>query len=361
MRIAIATFPVDCSANYGCVLQNYALQQVLLKLGHIPFTIKLADIVPKKESLPCLHRIFLKKQKKIFSQRTVLSDFCEQHIAFTHQVELPLKPDDLAAGNFEAYIAGSDQIWRPSYTQQYFLRYAMLDFTRSLPVKRIAYAISFGNAKWSFSRRLLFFRLRKLVSKFDILSMREEEGVNICRRFLRQNHVPLALDPTLLLDGDNYQELSVNGRPASGQLVTYILDDTPAKREAANQLFRSGEFSGRLDFSTKPCDGKIQPQMEDWLAAFRTARFIVTDSFHGTVFAILFQRPFITIANYTRGLSRFISLLGKLQLNDRLVLNPEAITMECCAAAIDFPAVHARLAVERQKSLELLRQGLADK
>jgi len=361
MRVAIATFPVDCSANYGCVLQNYALQQALKKLGHTPYTIRLADTVPRKESLPHLHRIFAKTQKKFYGQHTVLSDFCEQHIAFTHQVELPLESDDLASGNFAAYIAGSDQIWRPSYSQQYFLRYAMLDFTRSLSVRRIAYAISFGNAQWSFSRKLLFFRLRKLVSKFDVLSMREEEGVDFCRRFLRQNHVPLALDPTLLLDGDHYKELSVDGRPASGQLITYILDDTPAKREAVNQLFRSGQFSGRQDFSTKPCDGKVQPRMEDWLAAFRTAKFIVTDSFHGTIFAILFQRPFITIANYTQGLSRFTSFLGKLQLNERLALNPEAMTVECCAAAIDFPAAHTRLAVERQQSLDLLRQGLADK
>jgi hypothetical protein len=358
MRIGIVTFPVDRSPNYGCVLQNYALQRVLQKLGHTPMTLRLADIAPPQTNKTLWQRCFTKKAKGLPNQATPLRSFCEKYISFTDTINLPVKPEYLSKENFGAYIAGSDQIWRPSQTHQHFLRYAMLDFTSSINVLRIAYAISFGHAVWSLPRKILFYRLRKLVSQFDAISMREDEGQEFCRQYLKINHAQLVLDPTLLLEPADYASIAP-GSGAENHLVTYILDDTPEKRQAIDKLFQHNHFSGRCDFSIKPTDGKCQPQMEDWLTAFKTAKLIITDSYHGTAFAILFRRPFIAIANHSRGAARFLSLLSRLNLTERLVSCPNDISPEACNKHIDCDAAHALLELERQKSLSFLIQALA--
>lgn len=357
MRIGIVTFPIDRSANYGGVLQNYALQRVIHKLGHTPVTLRLDDIVPPDNNKNLWQRYLSKKPKGLPNQSTPLQSFCERYISFTNKIYLPVKPEYLSNENIHAYIAGSDQIWRPSQTHQHFLRYAMLDFTSSINVIRIAYAISFGHAIWSLPRKILFIRLRKLVSQFDAISMREDEGLKYCRQYLKIKHPQLVMDPTLLLLPDDYMSIAT-GSSAENHLVTYILDDTPEKRNAIDRLFQNGHFSGRRDFSIKTTEGKCQPKMEDWLTAFKTAKLIVTDSYHGTAFAILFRRPFITIANKNRGEARFFSLLSRLNLTNRLVSCPNDLTQEACARPIDFDAAYTRLEIERQKSISFLRQAL---
>lgn len=360
MRIGIVTFPVHRSTNYGCVLQNYALQRVIHKLGHTPVTLRLDDIVPPQKNKNLWQHYFSRKPNGLPNQPTPLSSFCEKYISFTDTIHLPVKPEYLSNENINAYIAGSDQIWRPSQTHQHFLRYAMLDFTSSINVIRIAYAISFGHANWTLPRKFLFFRLRKLVSQFDAISMREDEGLEYCRRYLKINHSQLVMDPTLLLIPDDYTSIDT-GSSAKNHLVTYILDDSPEKRNAIDRLFQNGPFSGRCDFSIKPTEGKCQPKMEDWLTAFKTAKLIVTDSYHGTAFAILFRRPFITIANHNRGAARFFSLLSRLHLTDRLVSCPNDITQKACDRPIDFDAAHTLLELERKKSISFLQQALTTK
>ncbi|MDD2286449.1 MAG: polysaccharide pyruvyl transferase family protein [Paludibacter sp.] len=360
MRIGIVTFPVDRSTNYGCVMQNYALQRVIQKLGHAPKTLRLADIIPTK-SQSLLEKIHIsKKTKGIPNVTTPLTSFCEKFISFTDTLYLPVKPGKLSHENFDAYIAGSDQIWRPSLTHHHFLKYAMLDFTASINVTRIAYAISFGQATWSLPRKILFYRLRKLISRFAAISMREEEGQEYSKKYLKITAPQQVMDPTLLLTQDDYMPLTT-GVTAENHLVSYILDDTPEKKSAIDRLFLNGHFTGRCDFTIKKTAEKRQPTMEDWLTAFKTAKLIVTDSYHGTAFAILFRRPFITIANNSRGLARFFSLLEKLNLTDCLVSSPNDISSDVLNKHLDFDAVHKRLEVEREKSLLFLSQALAKK
>ena len=168
---------------------------------------------------------------------------------------------------------------------------------------------------------------KNLVKKFDAVSVREDSGVDLCKRYLDIDSEHL-LDPTMLLKKEDYIRLFENSNtPASpGTLMCYILDETPEIELLINKIARERGLipfraSSKVENNRAPLVERIQPSVEQWLRGFYDAKFIVTDSFHACVFSILFNKPFIAIGNKGRGLSRFISLLSRFSLEDRLLLN----------------------------------------
>lgn len=380
MKIGILTQPLQ--NNYGGLLQNYALQQVLRRLGQEACTINLR--YKKKHSLKLLFwrlvRLLLSeiagRKIRIYSTPThkeaaVLFKhtraFVENNISTTEPIFAKLKPESLCDYGFGAYIVGSDQVWRPRYSPQ--LPSFFLDFLAdNAKVKKIAYAASFGVSDWEFSEAetTAFGRLLKL---FDAVSVREDTGVELCRHYFDRQAIQLP-DPSLLLTAEDYTTLTARAQlpQSGGELFTYILDKTAEKDRIVHYI---AQKQGLKAFSTGPGKNKagagrslqdyILPPVEAWLKSFMDARFVITDSFHGTVFSILFNKPFLCLANPSRGLSRFSSLLKLFQLEDRLVqpADESALNKLDKLNEIDWAKTNRLLQGEREKALRFLTTCLA--
>lgn len=360
MKIGIVTQPL--SRNYGGILQNYALQQVLIKLGHTPFTfdlrisyiwrvwviITIKNIIKYIIGRPCKfpQTIFAVK-----SQEKILRSFVENNITIIKPRTKRLTADSILRNNLDAIIVGSDQVWRPKYN--YCIQDMYLYFAKDLDIKRVAYAASFGVDKWEYTDEQTEV-CKSLAQKFDAISVREQSGVDLCEKYLdvEAKHV---VDPTLLLTADDYKKLLTHIPEVKSQyLFAYILDQTYDKIEYTT---RYAENLG-LEIVIKGANGKLlkDDSIESWLANFRDAKYIITDSFHGCVFSIVFNKPFIALGNRVRGMERFNSLLEILGLEDNLFdLTEKPVRF------INYPnwsEVNAKVSLYRKKSLEFLRANL---
>ena len=238
--------------------------------------------------------------------------------------QLVNKYSELNKNAFDTIIVGSDQVWRFKYWGRIEIKNAYLAFTKGWNIKRIAYAASFGTDEWE-SSKLQTWILKKLVSQFNVVSVREISGIELCRKHFNVK-AQQVLDPTMLLNSDNYIQLfkNVNTPQSSGTLLSYILDAGNEKEiiitRIANDLhLLPFQVNSKIENINVPLEERIQLPVEQWLRGFYDAKFVVTDSFHACVFAILFKKPFIVYGNKQRGLTRFISLLKTFGLEDRLI------------------------------------------
>jgi hypothetical protein len=229
-------------------------------------------------------------------------------------------------------------------------------------IKRIAYAASFGKDDLSEYTSKLIKYTAKLAKQFDAISVREDSGVFLCEKFWNVDAVHL-LDPTLLLDKDDYIQLveqdSKNIIPSQSNLFVYILDRTTEKRQIVNSVSSALYLSAfeilPEDISTlkdlKNLKKHTFPSVTQWLQSFIDAEFIVTDSFHGTVFSIIFNKQFAVLPNQRRGITRIESLLKLLEIENRVISSLDfAITMP----PIDYKKINDILIYERNKSSEFL-------
>lgn len=357
MRVNILTQPLF--SNYGGILQNYALQNALRRLGHEPLTLNRPTSRPSKgvlwkeavrmvlNSVKALRGLWpypwlwsdtvrMKEHELSHPQRR----FVDRYIAKV-DVEAPYTQTVAEAYPAEAYVVGSDQVWRPWCSP--YMGNCFLDFTEGLDVKRIAYAASFGTDQWEMDRETTA-EARWLAQRFDAISVRESTGVDLCRDHLgvEAQHV---LDPTMLLTGDDYLALTYDADYPSGPYIAaYILDLDSDKlkyiKALSKRLGLPVVYVGRMHR-----DGF--DSIERWLATLAHAEYTVTDSFHGTVFSILFGRRFFVLGNNVRGNARLESLLSMLGI--------KADAEGMCQVT---PDVQRRLASLRTNSIDFLRENL---
>lgn len=385
MKIAILTQPLK--SNYGGVLQNYALQTVLKRLGHEVVTLDWGEkrslrailgwyyrwlkhkILPTKFVAP--PRMKSLKERKFVSQR--IFRFVDKYIS---RIQPPITTASAFrniadAEQFDAYVVGSDQCWRPGYNQ--FLSSMYLDFVCDLnDIKRVAYAASFGTDKWEYKEKQER-TCRDLVKKFDMVSVREKSGVKLCNEHFGVNasHV---LDPTLLLIAQDYVSVvdAENEPQSKGTLFTYILDMDEGK---ASFVKRVEKETGYLAFKVQPeiveeertvedirkqPEKCIYPSVTSWLKAFMDAKMVIVDSFHGMVFSIIFNKPFWVLGNLSRGNERFKSLLSILELDDRLI-DASRFDFSNVYRKIDWAKAQRIIDTEREKSLKMLMGALNNK
>ena len=306
--------------NYGGVLQNFALQTVLKKIGYTPITLN--HVLPKVGLLryirSCLKTCilyFTSKRRPFVNRRNSrplpFDDFINKWIKTTKpfcQYSAELIEDY----NIKQVIVGSDQVWRPSYSLNILDMY--LVFCKQMnDVKRIAYAASFGVDEWEYSPEQTC-ECSALVKKFDAIGVREKTGVTLCKEYLDVD-ATLVLDPTLLLNKEDYCEVCKNTPIATGKiLVAYVLDMNDSIRRLCESIAKERNMKLKI-FSS---GSQASLTIPEWLAMFRDASYVVTDSFHGTVFSIIFGKEFKCFYNKDRGATRFESLIdlyhsGKLE------------------------------------------------
>ena len=198
---------------------------------------------------------------------------------------------------------------------------------------------------------------------FDGVSVREDSAVKLCKEHLHCEAVHV-LDPTLLLSAEDYVALFSDklSEPSRGQLLTYILDETPEKNHIIQKLaghyhYQPYRANSRFEDGDAPLEERVQPSVEQWLKDFYDAKFVVTDSFHATVFSILFGKPFIVIANKARGLSRIESLLKMFGLEKHIVYGEAELDVSL-DYALNRQQLQARLQTWREESLGFLRNSL---
>lgn len=280
-----------------------------------------------------------------------MSEFVNKYIICTRSVK-KYSPKLLKKYHINGLIVGSDQVWRPSYNR-YRLEDMFLRFARNEDMPKIAYAASFGVESMEFSGKQLK-RCVPLLRQFDAVSVREASGVELCRKYFHVSaeHV---LDPTLMLNKSDYERLCAN-IPKNGKemMVCYILDPTGDQREridlAAHRLHMEPRYF--------TADSGATLSVEEWLAMFRDAQYVVTDSFHGTVFSIIFRKPFISIANNSRGADRFQSLLNLFRLENRLITSMTELSEPRLAFHVDWQKVDEILSGYRSKSETFLQNSL---
>lgn len=376
MRIAVITLPLH--TNYGGILQAYALRTVLMRLGHdadvIDRNVKIMFPPKWKQPLVYAKRLALNvvsrgKGPEIFREKRLVREHPVVAAEVNRFIDAVIAPrlvndySDIQPGEYDAFVVGSDQVWRPKYFGR--IEDAFLEFTSSWNVRRVAYAASFGTGQLEFSYEQLE-RCSRLLKCFDAVSVREADAVTICDEWLDCEYAHHVLDPVLLLDADEYRRLSSgsSGRIGQGKVLKYILDARPEKTAIAEMI--GSWFSGGMhDASVAPRDisiplnDRVVPAVEDWIACFDDAEFVVTDSFHGCVMAILFHKPFIVLGNPQRGMSRILSLLESFGLEDRLVhgLDPDD-DGEYYKTDPDWNTVDEILKNKRRESIDFLVKAL---
>lgn len=370
MRIGILTLPLH--TNYGGILQAYALQTVLERMGH-----DVCLIEKKKQPL----RLPLWKAPLSYGKRIVKNLTGHPYpIFFERKVnrEEPLVRQntdkfvnkyikrrfvddfsEIGKDDFDAIVVGSDQVWRPKYFID-GIENAYLTFAKEWNIRRIAYAASFGTDKWEYSSEQTT-SCRRLLKNFDAVSVRESSAVTLCREHLGVD-VKRVLDPTMLLSTNDYMKLfDANGTPKSnGNLLCYIIDETPEKMSFVNKIAQERglipfRVNSKVENLIAPLQERIQPPVEQWLRGFYDADFVVTDSFHACVFSILFNKPFVVYGNAARGMSRFTSLLEIFGLGGRLFTGMSELQP---LDDINWQEVNKTLDVKKKEANDFLNKSI---
>ncbi len=381
MKIGILTQPL--LNNYGGLLQNYALQQVLKGMGHEVETIDWRYPAPSKSVKEWLWKrkeMFLSKIQKdrkepryqlnaveemIVSQNTnsFINNYLNVYPQSIQSAETFSKTYEQS--HYNAYIVGSDQVWRPRYNA--YLTSMFLDFVKHDKIKKIAYAASFGTSAWEFTPQMTE-KCASLAKQFDLITVREKSGVTLCREHLGVE-ATYVLDPTMLLNREDYEKVVMeeNINKSVGTLFYYILDPSEEKRGLIERVARE---QGLQPFTIMPkCQAEnrtrwdvkhriedcVFPSVTSWLRGFMDAEMVIVDSFHGAVFSIIFNKLFWVLGNSRRGNARFESLLGMFGLEERMIGLDQKVDWR---KEIDWVRVNDIRQSEKERSIALLKREL---
>lgn len=306
MRISILTHPLG--ANYGGILQAFALTKYLQKQGHEVFVLNRQTDMSFLKRMTKAILVALHHPRYNSPRYQHLVRFVKQHIPYTKPLCTKQQMTDFVRRKqIQAAIVGSDQVWRAGFAMNYGYDY-FLDFVPE-EVKKVAYAASFGLDKWDYTEEQTQ-KIQQLVQGFHSLSVREDEGVVLCKNHLgvKAEHV---LDPTMLLRAEDYATITSPRIIPENYVFVYWLGAEEEKQRALSNEKLEGKKI--IDISLRGAE-PLMP-IEDWLSYIKYADRVVTDSFHGCVFSILFQKQFNVCANDSGGNGRLKSLFSMLGIN----------------------------------------------
>lgn len=366
-KIAIYTLPGHF--NYGNRLQNYALQQIIESMGFVVTTLEInPDISQKKIKKIKRHlkRIILhpftvgqyfkrkeygKDYDEMIKVKTpYLVPFSEKFISASKMNESELNNID---GEFDYFIVGSDQVWNATSVAP---SYIFLQFASS--GKRISYAASFGKSEINNADKSF---LKKMIGGMDAISVRENAGKNIVETLTDKKAI-VHVDPTMLLSKEEWlnmvkdsEEELVYKQP---YILVYALRGMNKELEELLRQFADEKNLGIKyimgDFNEKGMDVLTIPQ---FVKAINEAELMITDSFHGTVFSIIMNTPFMVLQRITGNMnSRIDTLLNKFDFEKNI--ENSAWSLDEILNKTDFSNVDDILKVEKEKSINYLKDVL---
>lgn len=369
MRIGVLTLPLH--TNYGGILQAFALQTVMKRMGHdvqiitlpLPNNINTFQRCIRILSSIVKLRLFKylkweKEQKETIEIQKFTSLFIAKYI----KVRFICNYNDISEGEYDAIIVGSDQVWRKKYFALYGFQIedAFLRFAEGWRIKRISYAASFGKDDIFEYNKDEISICKSLLKSFDLVSVRESSGISLCKNYF-DTEAKCMIDPTLLLEREDYDNLislyGLNNTTERNSLFYYILDD---KKDILCAIESISERINLIPFKVNgtrnvhaPLQDRVQKPVEEWLASFKDSKAIITDSFHACIFSILYNKPFLVFGNKERGLSRFVSLLDLFDLSDRIVFTSEEAHKKIHYLAIN-PNCNKQLCKYKKLAIEYL-------
>jgi len=363
---SIAIVTLNGYHNYGNRLQNYALQTALEHKGYKVDTL-IFDEIECHETLfekylrrvqgtlriknnYIITKLFIKKSSvaenyNLKQKKQILFDFTKKYIHERHIDSNSFENLKIVNENYDYFIIGSDQIWNPDYFIDYHLNFA----TYAESSKRIVYAASIGKTELNFWEKYIF---RKGLINLNMVSLREKSGQKLLEKLVGFKY-DIVLDPTLLLSEEEWSELLPLNETLSTYVLTYFLTDI--SKEISDQIIKyaSSRNYDILDLSSKE---KTYSPIE-FLQLIQNAKMVFTDSFHGTVFSIIFCTPFYVFQRSDRenGMyDRIETLLETVGLQNRQSPAKGIEYDEHC----NFTHTKVRLEIEREESLNYLLKSL---
>lgn len=377
MKIGIITF-WQTKDNYGQVLQAFALQRVLIKMGHSPYLIRYTHSEIRFRNFKTRIKNAIKKlfyKESSLRNTSVINQDIRQFYSFkknnllmSNNLYHSIKELRINPPKADVYITGSDQVWAKSLAFEENKAF-FLDFGPD-KIKRISYAASFGSEQYE---PKFYKKLKRNLKRFDAISVREKAGVDICSTInYKATHV---LDPTLLLPGSYYKKLC---HKDSNNPINYIYiysinisnpeeicwEEIKCYSKTIGSKIKITPSSGYIPcleiFDKDKCFKYDYSSIPNWLNNIATANLMITTSFHGIVFCILFHTPFVYIplkGKFGKGNNRVLELLSDLNLSYRC-LNDKSELLEIINSRIDWDQVDNTLLKLRHKSWDFLKYAL---
>lgn len=346
MKVGILTLPYE--PNYGWAVQLWALYHIIEKLGHEPVVINRRWNNTEKSPIISFKRFLY---YNVICRR--FSKFLNIEIHNKTSIIRCSESMKIISENFDAIIVGSDQVWRIENTRGVDLNF-FCDFVSNPKIRKISYAASFGKDTWQGNLEETQ-NVAKLLHGFYSISVRESSGVQLCRDLFGVNAINV-LDPTLLLNSEDYNLLLSNPKEKN-QITSYILDSTEEKIRTINLI--SEHYKASLVSLFPKHQITYYKSVYNWLENIRDARCVIVDSFHGMVFSIIFHKNFVVLANNKRGLTRFVSLLSQLGIEDRLTFDfSYKNVISILSRKIDYSSVDIKLSNLQNLSLDFIKKSL---
>lgn len=350
MKAIILTF--SKVENRGANLQCFALYNYL-KQNNVE--VEILDI-----QLPIKSNFIGKIQKNI--NNFLANNFRKEvELKFTKKYNTydELKKDYPKA---DIYIVGSDQIWNTKITNTLDPRVYFLSF---LPrhIKKVAYAASFGTNCWN--KTIYDQEINDSLHSFTAISVREDEGVKICKDEFKLNNIYTVVDPTLLIDNDTL--LRITNDKVNSNKQQYIFNYLLYKDDYTIKMVNKTKEILNLPIIGTPLKSSLKNitknfySIRRWLNNIKNAHFIITNSFHCMVFCILFKKNFITIPSEPGKSGRILSLLNKIHLTNRFISDIDQINISILKSPIDYDYVQTFLDSERNNAKSFINKYILDK
>lgn len=357
-KIAIQTFWTS-QYNYGQVLQGYALQHFLRRNGFDAYIIRFDSILSrlKEKILICLKgKLWLDYKQR---QLRHFDEFKKQHIRYSPKFYGTFHALQKNPPQTDYYIVGSDQVW--TYMRNAERRYGYLLRFGNKEVKKLAYAASFGRNELEPNEISDYI---EALNFFSFVGVREESGMKICRSLGVKSY--WVIDPVALLTVDEWRLMTTSislSKDERKRIFLYSLTSSIQNPAICGILdYFSERYTLYYANSSELFDSRmnVAPTIEEWISYIDSCDYIVTDSFHCTLFCIIFQKNFVTIKRHNgeKMNNRLISLLGRLHLLERYVDASCNAVEELFDKKIDWELVNAELTKWRVESEQLLLNEL---
>lgn len=355
--------------NYGAILQIYALSETLKKLN---LEVEVIDYRPLTLSEPHNPRMNVKhnlkttglsstmkslavrtfKYKSSKKRTKNFKQFKNQFLNMTEKSYSSNEELHELENQYDYFFVGSDQVWNPYYLEStnssYFLNFAG-DHS-----KKISYAASIAATSLNNSNKKLF---EENLENIDCLSVREQSGKELIDA-LTSKEVKVTLDPTLLLKKDEWYKIADSKQSYDKFILVYDLEKTTTIINLANKLsektgYKIISFSRGKEYINHYFSF-VEKNLNEFLGLFKEAEFVITSSFHGTVFSVICEKNFLTVPHTTRG-SRMIDLLHSIGLNDRLIYSEDT---ELPQEIINYTEPNKKLDELRKDSIQFIKESL---
>lgn len=365
MKIGILTVPFN--NNYGGFLQAYALTTVLRKMGHEVVIINRRRNLSLKTKIRKLLTFGIQNRNEKIIEK--LSENTNRFVSDNLEITSPLFSSralrkECKRQRFNCLIVGSDQVWRYKYAKKSIEDYYFGFLKSGDKTPRFSYAASIGVDFQEYPLKTAV-RCGKLLKKFRSVSVREKSAVKLLEQhFVSQKEkIVVVIDPTLLLEQKDYHRLTnrYSIETKCDYLFKYVLDEEVETERVCEILEKRLQLPSRQIRAQTGSLSKLKviEPVERWLSEIANASFVVTDSYHGVVFSILFNRPFVVVTNEMRGATRIAHLLSHFHLTARMM---SAASTDVIAETINTPInwnfVNEQLLVDRASSLDFIERNL---